>query len=146
RADNIPEFYNSRLGLPYEDTTAVPANRDTVLANCDPAGVYHWPAPYGPSPGWRALGLDQRAGEKHVVIKTLLPDGRHRLDHLEVIEEAGVEAAERVLELARAWGVKIYVGDGEPSYDLHKMIADRLTAHGVNVWMQDYVDGVTAIV
>lgn len=145
RGLNIPEFHNSRLGLPYMDADAVPAGKDVVDRNIDGTGTHRWhPEPIGPDTRWRALGIDQRAGEKHCVIKTLLPSGLHRLEHLEVIEASGTEAAAQIVRLARAWGVKIVVMDGEPSYDLFITVA-RALPKGM-VWQQDYADGQVQVV
>ena len=145
RGLNVPEFYNSRLGLPYMDPDAVPAGKEVVDRNIDPTSGHHWhPEPIGPDTRWRALGIDQRAGEKHCVIKTLLPSGLHRLEHLAVIEASGPDAAREIIQLARAWGVKIVVMDGEPSYDLFITVA-RALPKGM-VWQQDYVDGSAQVV
>lgn len=147
--DNPAEFYNARLGLPYEDRNAVPAGREVVLANIDPARLHRWPLePLGFNAEWRAMGMDQRAGEKHIVVKTLLPDGRHRLDHVEVIEASGLHAVDIVVQRITEWGVKIFLGDGEPSYDLFVQIARRVEELGLpcEVWLQDYLDGVNDIV
>lgn len=145
RGLNVPEFYNSRLGLPYMDQDAVPAGKDVVDRNIDSSGNWRWPEqPHGPHVRWSALGIDQRAGEKHCVIKTLMPNGLHRLDWLQVIEASGEDAAREIVQLARAWGVKIVVMDGEPSYDLFIMVA-RALPKGM-VWQQDYVDGQSQVV
>lgn len=140
RGLNVPEFYNSRLGLPYMDQDAVPASKEVVERNIDSTGNWRWPLdPHGPHVLWTSLGIDQRAGEKHCVIKSLLPSGLHRLDWVEVVEASGEDAVRQIVQLARAWGVKIVVMDGEPSYDLFISVA-RALPKGM-VWQQDYVDG-----
>lgn len=147
--DNVAEFYNSRLGIPYEDREAVPASREVVLGNIDPARLHEWPLePLGYTGEWRAMGMDQRAGEKHITVKTILPDGRHRLDHIEVIEASGTEARDIIVQRIHEWGCKIFVGDGEPSYDLFVSIGREVQRLGIpcEVWLQDYVDGVANIV
>lgn len=150
--DNVPEFINSRVGLPYENPDAVPASEKVVRSNIDPTGLFRWEfndiglvAPLGYDGLWRAMGVDQRAGEKHVVIKTLLPDGRHRLDYTEIVEKSGADAVSRLEYLAIAWGCKIMLMDGEPAYDLFVSVARRLAGR-VEVWLQDYVGGVEDVV
>lgn len=145
RGLNVPEFFNSRLGLPYMDADAVPASQEVVERNIDPTGNTRWPLePIGPDVRWRSLGIDQRAGEKHCVIKTLMPSGLHRLDWLQVIEANGEDAVREAVKLAREWGVNIVVCDGEPSYDFFIMLA-RALPKGM-VWQQDYVDGQSQVV
>ena len=140
RAINLPEFHNSRLGLPYMDSEAVPASRTVVEACADETGDYHWPRePLGRDGRYRALGVDQRAPEKHCVIKSLDGNGNERLEHVCVLEASGEEAAAQIVRLARAWGVSILVMDGEPSYDLFIMVARALPKR--MVWQSDYVDG-----
>lgn len=140
RGINIPEFFNSRLGLPYMDPDAVPASLAVVEANMDPTGDYHWPLePLGYNSEWRVMGVDQRAPEKHVVIKTLMSNGLHRLDHVHVIEASGLSAAQRIVAMARAWGVKLIVIDGEPSYDLAIMVKEGMD-NPQTVWFADYAD------
>jgi hypothetical protein len=135
---NIPEFFNSRLGLPYMDADAVPASKSVIEQNMQ--DTHHWwPEPLGRDAEWRSLGIDQRAGEKHCVVKTLTQNGLHRLDHLHVIEANGEDAVREAVQLAHAWGVKIVICDGEPSYDFFISLARALPV-GM-VWQQDYVDG-----
>jgi hypothetical protein len=119
-----------------------------VLANRDPAGIYHYPLePLGFNFEWRAIGIDQRAGELHVTVKTLMPDGRHRLDFFCIVEESGKAASDKAVHLALAWGCKIAIVDGEPSYHLFVDIANGLKDTPCLVYQQDYVDGVgTSIV
>lgn len=138
RGINVPEFYNSRLGLPYMDTDAVPASQDVVESCCD--DTLTWPREGAGRDGkWRALGIDQRAPEKHAVIKHLDANGDEVLDHLAVIEASGEEAAAEIARMARDWGCTIVVIDGEPSYDLAIMVARALPKR--MVWFSDYVDG-----
>ncbi|MCD0168014.1 phage terminase large subunit family protein [Deinococcus sp. 23YEL01] len=137
RGINVPEFYNSRLGLPYMDTDAVPAAREVVERCCD--DTLTWPREgKGRDGKWRALGIDQRAPEKHAVIKHLDSNGAEVLDHVAVIEASGEDAAAQIVRMAREWGCTIVVIDGEPSYDLAISIA-RALPKGM-VWFSDYVD------
>lgn len=144
RGINLPEFYNSRLGLPYMDSEAMPASRSVVEACCDETGDWRWPrAPLGRDGRYRAMGVDQRAPEKHVVIKSLNANGDERLEHVTVIEASGEDAARQIVQMARAWGVSILVIDGEPSYDLGIMVARALPKK--MVWFSDYVAGAAGI-
>jgi len=128
------------LGLPYMGKEAMLATVDAVERCMDELGQVRWPlVPLSRTGEWRSLGVDQRAPEKHCVIKTLMPTGEHRLDHVEVLEVSGEDAAPAIVRLAREWGVSIVVIDGEPSYDLAVAVA-RALPRGV-VWLQDYVDG-----
>ena len=145
--DNVPEFINSRVGLPFENPDAVPASERVVRSNIDATGTFYWERnelglvePLGFDGLWRCLGVDQRAGEKHAVVKTLLPDGRHRLDYCEIVEHSGRDAEDRLEHLAVAWGCKLVVMDGEPSYDLFVNVARKLEGR-VEVWLQDYTNG-----
>lgn len=138
RGINVPEFYNSRLGLPYLDTDAIPAPRHVVEGCCD--DLISWVRePPGRDGKWRALGLDQRAPEKHIVIKSLDANGVEVLEHLAVVEGSGIESAREVARIAVEWGCSIVVIDGEPSYDFAIDVA-RLLPRGL-VWFSDYVDG-----
>ncbi len=141
RGDNLPEFYNSRLGLPYRDPDAVPAPRETVEACMDPE--YRWPDPEDLKGEWVAVGVDQRAPEKHAVVYKLGHGSTFDLVHLEVLEVSGEDAVRALELLARRWHAKIVVIDGEPSYDLAVGLARRLPK-GV-VWLADYADSPHAI-
>ncbi|ABW35101.1 Phage terminase large subunit (GpA) (plasmid) [Deinococcus geothermalis DSM 11300] len=137
RGINVPEFYNSRLGLPYMDTDAVPAAREIVERCCD--DTLTWPREgRGRDGKWRAMGIDQRAPEKHVVIKSLDGNGNEVLEHVAVIEASGEDAAREIVRMAREWGCTIVVIDGEPSYDLAIMVARALPKG--TVWFSDYVE------
>lgn len=139
---NVPEFYNSRLGLPYMDAEAVPAPIEIIEACCDITGVKRWLSPEDKEGGvgrdgrWRSMGIDQRAPEKHYVIKSLLGNGLEDFDAVGVIEASGDDAANQIAELAKKWGCNIVVIDGEPSYDLAIMVANRLPKR--MVWFADY--------
>lgn len=139
RGDNMPEFYNARLGLPYEDRDAVVASRAVVEACMDPSLQYRFPpAPLGFNGEYRVAGVDQGETQQHLVIKTLLPDGRHRLDHLEVIEAADIKAAAMIVRACIQWGVQCLVMDARPALHLLNMVARELPK-GVT-WMAEYED------
>lgn len=143
RADNVPEFYNSRLGLPYEDRDAVPASRAVVEACMDLSGDYRWAdLPPGRTGEHRVMGVDQGAAQQHVVIKTLLPDGRFRLDHIEVVELSERKAAAYLVRLFVVWGCTLMVIDGEPDYHFAVSVARALPA-GL-VYLADFDHSVTS--
>lgn len=137
RGINVPEFFNSRLGLPYMDSEAVPATREVVEMCCDDSLTWLREPP-GKDGKWRAMGIDQRAPEKHIVIKSLDESGNEVLEHVEVLEASGQAAVAGIVSRAREWGCSIVIIDGEPSYDLAVDVARGLP-RGV-VWLSDYVD------
>lgn len=138
RGHNVPEFYNSILGLPFMDGNMVPVTRGVLEECMDPHTHWETPiVPLGDDGMWRSMGLDQRAPEKHYIIKTRLSNGDHRTDYIGIIEMSGEEAADEIARVFNLWGCKILVMDAEPSYDLMKMCAKRLPGL---VWAADYVD------
>jgi uncharacterized C2H2 Zn-finger protein len=141
RADNMPEFYNARLGLPFEDRNAVIGSQAVVEACMDLN--YTFPAePLGRNAEWRVMGLDQGDTQQHLVIKTLMPDGRHRLDHIEVIEASDLKAAAQILQTFVRWGCKLLLMDVRPAYHFFRMVSQELPA-GV-AYAAYYVDGQNA--
>lgn len=150
RGHNLAEFYNSRLGLPWRDPNAVPATRDVVLQCKDDS--LRWPGlsdTNGVERDARALerelkgayiavGIDQRAPEKHVVIYRLGTDGRFELVHLEVVEASAHDAALKLAAICEKFHYDIVVVDGKPSYDLAVDLA-RLLRKGT-VWLGHELD------
>lgn len=141
RGDNLAEFYNSRLGLPYRDPDAVVASREVVEACIDPN--YRYPRPEEIAGEWISMGVDQRGPEKHVVIYKLGPGNTFDLVHLEVVEKSGREAVDALDAIARRWRVKVLVIDAEPSYDLAVDLARRFPPKVV--YLADYVEGPHAV-
>lgn len=141
RGDNLAEFYNSRLGLPYRDPDAVVASREVVEACIDPA--YRYPRPEEIAGEWVSMGVDQRGPEKHVVIYKLGPGNTFDLVHLEVVEASGKAAVDALEAIARRWRAKIVVIDAEPSYDLAVDLARRLPPR--TVYLADYAESPHAI-
>lgn len=134
--DNLQEFYNSRLGIPWMDPDAVPVTK-AVLESCiDGSGSYYWPEPEEVWGEPTSMGIDQRAGEKHVAIWKLGPGKSLDLVHLEVVELSGNAAVDYITHLAKKWNVKIVIPDGEPSYDFAIDLSRKLP--GI-VWLGDYV-------
>lgn len=141
RGDNLAEFYNSRLGLPYRDPDAVVASREVVEACITPG--YRYPSPEEVAGEWVSMGVDQRGPEKHVVLYKLGPGNTFDLVHLEVVEASGKAAVEALEAIARRWRAKVVVIDAEPSYDLAVDLARRLPPR--TVYLADYVESPHAI-
>lgn len=146
RGQNIPEFYNSILGLPFMDADGVPVTEATLIDCMDRTGSFFWDSPRVPlgfNGEWRCMGIDQRGPEKHVIIKTRLANGKFRTDYIGVIELAGQECAQEIARLFEAWGCKLLVMDGEPSYDLLVDVAELIGK--TRVYAADYNDKQTNI-
>jgi len=141
RGDNLAEFYNSRLGLPYRDPDAVVTPREVVEACIAPG--YRYPRPDDLVGEWVSVGIDQRGPEKHVVAYKLGPGGAFDLVHLEVVEASGKEAVDRLEAICRRLHAKVIVIDGEPSYDLAVDLARRFPPR--TVYLADYAESPHAI-
>lgn len=146
RADNLPEVFNSRFGVAYRDPNAVLVTREVALRCIDGTGTFRLLTPEERNQTviaslqneYVAVGIDQRAGEKHCVVVKRGQYGSIDLLHVEVIEESGIEAIVAVTQFCRRWCAKIVLIDGEPSYDLANGVARALPRRVV--WHQDYMD------
>lgn len=82
-AHDVKNFYNRKLGKPFQDPNELPVN-NAILAACVAEG-----AKVGVV--WKStaantfMGIDQMGGFNCVVIKERLPDGRHSVIHAEEI-------------------------------------------------------------
>ncbi|GEM48647.1 phage terminase large subunit family protein [Deinococcus cellulosilyticus] len=135
--DNLQEFYNSRLGIPWMDPDAVPVTKQVLESCIDDSGGYYYPEPQQVQGEWVSMGIDQRAGEKHVSIWKLGEGRTFDLVHLEVVEKSGHAAVMACKELALRFHAKIVVTDGEPSYDFAIDLSREL--EGI-VWLADYTN------
>ena len=146
RNEDRQEFHNSMLGLPYIDEERRPV-KDEHLAACI-NGELIWPA--NESYHWRkrhvrnaTMGVDCQAGYLIAVIKTLTPNGRGRILHVEVVYEGspkrvGDNPWKRLAELMSEYDVRICVIDGMP----HTNEALRFaTAFRGRVWLATYTGG-----
>jgi hypothetical protein len=117
----MPEFYNSKLGLPYVDEENLPIT-DEVLAHAV-SEDFTWAKP---KEGNRtAMGVDQMGQFNYVVIGDYDPQGRYkRIRHIEVIEsdnpeykEAGkkVSPFKRLYQLMDEYNVRVCVIDAMPN-------------------------------
>lgn len=83
------EFYNSKLGLAFVDTTKMPLQAEHVDA-CVRSDIV-WGEQMTDSARRKrlkncAMGIDVQAGYGICVIKAMSPNGKHRTVHLEVLE------------------------------------------------------------
>ncbi|PZA08276.1 phage terminase large subunit family protein [Meiothermus sp. Pnk-1] len=143
---NPAEFYNSDLGLPHKDPNAVIVTAAVFNEGKQVDPDYHWPLEpeRPPRAAARAFGIDQKPGQKHVLIAEWGPNGRIYPVHLEIVEEEGVDergkdrAVERTVAILRQWNVDVGVVDAEPSFDYALGVAQRMPRGAV--WLADYLD------
>lgn len=106
------EFFNSGLGLPWVDPTAIMVTLEVAMA-CVEEGLM-----------WAAtgvncfMGVDQRGGENHVVIGDIEPETKKlRLRHLEIIQGEGKSVFGQLYHLMERYDVDVCVIDALPSYN-----------------------------
>jgi hypothetical protein len=110
-AQDTKNFYNRKLGKPYQDPSELPvsaAHLNACVAEGKRMGVI-----------WKTeathtfMGIDQMGGFNCVVIKERLPDGRHAVVHVEEIY--GDDPFQRCSELMKTFGVQICVVEQLPN-------------------------------
>jgi hypothetical protein len=110
-AHDIKNFYNRKLGKPYQDPSELPVT-DAILAACvaegAKAGVFWKNAAAN-----TFMGIDQMGGFNCVVIKERLPDGRHAVIHAEEIY--GNDPFDRCGKLIAQYGVQVCVVEQLPN-------------------------------
>lgn len=121
RTTNIPEFYNSKLGLPYVDEENLPITDEVLRNSVDDS--FEW-ADKGEC-SRTAMGIDQMGQFNYVVIADYSPNGQYkRIRHLEIIEsdnpeytEAGkkVSPFKRCYQLMEEYNVRVCVVDAMPN-------------------------------
>lgn len=123
RTQNIKEFYNAKLGLPYVDAENQPIKEDD-LAACENHDL-SW-APSKPKHGGRiqrAMGVDQMGGNNYVVIAER-HETKKRIVHLEIIDNHNqiywqngniVSPFKRCYELMNEWDVDLCIVDAMPN-------------------------------
>lgn len=120
-AQDMKNFYNRKLGMPYLDPSQVPVTLEH-LANCVAAG-----AEAGVKWKTRAndayMGIDQMGNYNVVVIKERLPDGRQATIHVEEIYSA--DPFERCDQLMESFGIAVCVVEINPNYNDAKKFANR---------------------
>lgn len=142
---NPAEFYNSDLGLPHKDPNAVIVTAAVFNEGKQVDPAYRWPAPERPPKApVRAFGIDQKPGQKHILIAEWGPNGRIYPVHLEIVEDEGVDergtdrAVDRTVAVLRRWQVDVGVVDAEPSFDYALGVAGRMPRG--STWLADYLD------
>lgn len=138
---NPPEFFNSFLAMPYQDPDAVIVTEAVFNTATALEPTYRWPEPGVHPEGWfTAMGIDQRATEKHLVILRLGPGRRVYLAHLEIVPgTSDQDAITRCVALAQRWGVDIAVVDAMPSYGFASGLGRALPRK--QGWLAFYTQG-----
>jgi Phage terminase large subunit (GpA) len=138
--ENLAEFHNSVLGLPYLDPSAVIVTPAALESCIDGNKTFGWQRSEDvrDQPQIVCLGVDQKGSQKHCVVARAGLDGVYELLDLAVIEESGIEAIDPTVELAKRWGARVVVLDGEPSYDYAVGVA-RALPKGVT-YLCDYAE------
>lgn len=123
RTQNIKEFYNAKLGMPYVDAENQPV-KDDDLAACENHDLS-----WGPTPSQhggriqRAMGVDQMGGNNYVVITERHPN-KKRIVHYEIIDNQNkiywegdkvVTPFKRLYELMNEWDIDLCVIDAMPN-------------------------------
>ena len=119
-ADDLKNFYNRKLGKPYQDPSQIPVTLKMLNA-CAAEGMRQGLV-------WKTrardtyMGIDQMGAFNVVIIKERLPDGRQAVIHVEEIYSA--DPFVRCDELMEAYGVSICVVETLPNYnDAHRFAA-----------------------
>ena len=106
------EFYNSGLGMPWIDPTAIMVPLDVAMACVEPGLAW---AQSGVN---CLMGVDQRGGENHVVIADIDPETKKlRLKHLQIIQGEGKSVFAFLYSLMERFDVDTCVIDALPSYN-----------------------------
>jgi hypothetical protein len=116
-ADDLKNFYNRKLGKPYQDPSQIPVTLEMLNA-CAAEGMRQGLV-------WKTrargayMGIDQMGAFNVVIIKERLPDGRQAVIHVEEIYSADPFA--RCDELMDLYGISICVVETLPNYnDAHR--------------------------
>jgi hypothetical protein len=143
---NLKEFFNAKLGIPYVDKENIPVTQEEL--DCCVNRDCSW----GPDKGQVAMGVDQMGGNNHVIIAKRLPGGKKRIIHIEVIErdnpiyfEDGepITPFKRLYELMREFNVDMCICDALPNYNDAK---DFAQAFPRRVFLSTYMKGQRDIV
>jgi Phage terminase large subunit gpA, ATPase domain len=139
-AEDIQEFHNSTLGLPYLDETKRPVREDHLYACVNTE--LKWPVHM--SEAWRrrnvvhtGFGVDVQRGYLVVVVKQRGTANKHRIIHVEVLIDGG-GANDMWVQLGRmmeAWSCDVCIIDNAPEWTA----ADRFArAFRGRVWLASY--------
>lgn len=128
-ADDMKEFYNHKLGKPFNDPTQVPVNLE-ILNDCARLGMEAGLV-WKPRARGTFMGIDQMGNFNVAIIKERLPDGRQAVVHLEYIytsptkENPEASPFDRCDELMVQYGVQCCVIEMLPNYNDAKRFAQR---------------------
>ena len=120
-ADDMKNFFNRKLGKPYQDPDQVPVNLEH-LNKCVEAGKLAGVA-------WKKrardtfMGIDQMGKFNVAIIKERLPDGRQAVIHVEEITDA--DPFERCSALKGLYGVRVCVVEQLPNFNDAHRFANR---------------------
>lgn len=123
RTQNIKEFFNAKLGLPYVDKENQPVKSED-LWSCENHDLTWKPTPsrYG-GRILRGLGVDQMGGNNYVVIGELHPE-KKRIIHYEIIDSMNpiyrvngneITPFKRLYEIMNEWDIDMCVIDAMPN-------------------------------
>jgi hypothetical protein len=143
---NLKEFFNAKLGIPYVDEENIPVTQEEL--DCSVNRDCSW----GPDKGQVAMGVDQMGGNNHVIIAKRLVGGKKRIIHVEVIERDNpiyfedkkrVTPFKRLYELMREFNVDMCICDALPNYNEAKEFAQAFPR---KVFLATYMEGQKDIV
>lgn len=126
RTNNMQEFMNATLGLPWIDEDNIGVSRSDMLQCINPE--LNWRKPGDKKDNGRtAMGFDQGKGYVYVVIADMSPDNsKKRIRHMEIIETTNPDYFEggkqvtpfnRLKKLMEDYNVGVCVGDIAPNYN-----------------------------
>jgi hypothetical protein len=120
-ADDMKNFYNRKLGKPYQDPSQIPVSLAHLNA-CVEAGI-------AAGLTWKKrardtfMGIDQMGAFNVVIIKERLPDGRQATVHVE--EVYGTDPFHRCSKLMDLYGVRVCVVEQLPNFNDAMRFANR---------------------
>lgn len=129
-AEDMQEFHNSALGLPYVDVEKMPLQEEHVDACVDSA--LQWGEHMSYEVRRRklvncAMGIDVQAGYAICSIKARAPNGKHRTVHLEVLRNPGQGRTwwYRAAVLMKRYDVRLCVVDEAPEFNDSLLFAQQ---------------------
>jgi Phage terminase large subunit (GpA) len=120
-AEDIQEFHNSTLGLPFVDKDKMPIQEEDIDACVDKSLV--WGEHMSDDQRRKkivnsAMGIDVQAGYALAVVKTKSASGKSRVVHIEVLRPSGPGKIwwERAGKLMKRYDVRLCVIDEAPEF------------------------------
>ena len=120
-ATNLKNFYNRKLGKPFNDPSQVPVTMEHLRA-CAAAGMAHG-LTWKTSSRNSYMGVDNMGGYACVIILERLENGVMALIHAEQIH--ALDPWARLDVLMRQYGVAVAISEQLPNYDSAKGFASR---------------------